>query len=217
MSGRKSGGRPTREQAAVLDGRLLDGARAAFCRKGIASSSLEEIAAQLGISKHTIYRRYPNKAALLEAVLERDILDFRHALAAAVGEATGPLDAVRHVALRYCVLGSARDYAAFYLSVNAEAALSGALRERLATWSEAALEPLTEAIIAAQAAGLIRSGDPSTIRDILVDLLEGVNNRVRLGNTDGTGLQVIEPLFKARWAVFASAMLRVPPPQALPE
>lgn len=205
LSARKPGGRPTREQAAALGDRVLDGARAVFCKKGVANTSVEEIAVQLGVSKHTIYRRYPNKGALLEAVFERDVSQFKDELASASGSAGGPLDAVQLTARRYFEIGSSRDYAAFYLSVSAEAAVSGSLRSRLAIWSKASLEPLERTICAAQAAGHIRSGSPSVICEILVDLLEGANNRVRLHDDSGDTLVPPEALFADRWVVFVSA------------
>ncbi|WP_431861141.1 TetR/AcrR family transcriptional regulator [Azospirillum sp.] len=203
---RKPGGRPTREQAAAIDARILDGARSVFCRKGVANSSVEEIALDLGVSKHTLYRRYPNKAALLDAVVARDIERFRQALTAAAGGGAGPLDALRRAALRYVEVGSSRAYAAFYLSVSAEAAVSPTLRSRLAEWSGRALEPLVEAVAAAQAAGSLRPGDPAAVGGILLDLLEGVNNRVRLhDDAAGDGPSPLG-LFEARWAVFIAAL-----------
>lgn len=203
---RQSGGRPTRERAAAIDDRVLDGARSVFCRKGVANSSLEEIAFGLGISKHTIYRRYPNKLALLDAVVARDIHRFREALSASAGEGSDPLDALRRTAWRYVEIGSSRDYASFYLSVGAEAAFSHPVRERLGEWSSVALEPLTDAVAAAQSEGSIRPGDPSAICEILVDLLEGVNNRVRLGRDASADGPAPRQLFDRRWDVFMSAM-----------
>ncbi|CAO3403358.1 TetR/AcrR family transcriptional regulator [Azospirillum palustre] len=204
--GRKPGGRPTREQAAAIDARILDGARAVFCRKGVANSGLEEIATELGVSKHTLYRRYSNKAALLEAVVGRDVGRFRDALLSAAGEGgVGALEALRCAAFRYVEIGSSRDYAAFYLSVSAEAAVSPALRERLASWSRDALEPLVGFVAAAQGAAELRPGDPASICGILVDLLEGVNNRLRLGDDAAADAPSLLRLFEERWAVFATA------------
>ncbi|PWC49588.1 TetR/AcrR family transcriptional regulator [Azospirillum sp. A23] len=214
--GRKPGGRPTREQAAAIDARILDGARAVFCRKGVANSGLEEIASELGVSKHTLYRRYPNKAALLEAVVGRDVGRFRDSLlSAADGKGEGALGALRRAAFHYVEIGSSRDYAAFYLSVSAEAAVSPVLRERLASWSRDALEPLVGFVSTAQEAGELRSGDPASVCGILIDLLEGVNNRIRLGDEGlgdeglGDGAAAGGPsllrLFEERWAVFTTA------------
>ena len=205
---RRLGGRPSKEQAAALGERVLDGARAVFCRKGVVNTSLDEIALQLGVSKHTIYRRYPNKDALLEAVVERDIQRFREALLAASTEAAalGPLAALRHVAWRYVEIGSSREYAAFYLSICAEAAISATLRRQLAAWSQAALGPLVAAITSATTAGLLRAGDPQLVSGILVDLLEGVNNRARLRDDLDAEYQGLEAVFEQRWNVFLALM-----------
>lgn len=201
------GGRPSRQEAAALDERLLGGARAAFGRKGIANTSLEEIAASLGISKHTLYRRHSSKQALLDAVVERDMRAFREALLAASvdGEAGDPLERLHRVAYRYVEIGSRREYAAFYLSVCAEAALSTALRHRLASWSERALEPLSNAIGAALEAGMLRAGNPAEITDLLVDLLEGVNNRLRLAPAEDDEGVTLWSLFDRRWTTFLAA------------
>lgn len=203
----RPGGRPSRQEAAALDARLLDGARAAFGRKGIANTSLEEIATSLGISKHTLYRRHASKQALLDAVVERDMRAFREALLAASvdGETGHALEALRRVAYRYVEIGSRREYAAFYLSVCAEAALSAALRYRLASWSERALEPLSDAIGAALEAGVLRAGNPVEITALLIDLLEGVNNRRRLAPAEDDEGETLTSLFERRWTAFLAA------------
>ncbi|MCS0495298.1 TetR/AcrR family transcriptional regulator [Ancylobacter sp. MQZ15Z-1] len=201
--GRRPGGRPSKEEAERLGAKILDGARAVFGTKGIGHASLDEIASELGVSKHTIYRRYPGKAALLDAVVGRDIARFRQALVAAGEAGTEPLDKVRRIARSYVAFGTARDYAAFYLSVNAEAAVSPSLREQLAIWSAAALEPLAEAVSVAQGTGVLRPGDSLLARDVLIDLMEGVNNRVRLA---AGAIPDVERLFEDRWQVFLAAM-----------
>lgn len=200
------GGRPTREEAASLTGQILDEARAAFAKKGVANASIEEIAARQAISKHTLYRRYPNKQALLEAVIERDLTRFRAALAQAAKEHEEPLLALHAIASRYFLFGTDRDYSAFYLSVTAEAVLSASLRERLAIWSSTALEPMVGAIIAAQAAGAVVAGDAAEICGVLVDLLEGANNRVRLGLRDTPDEAECRRVFESRWTIFQTAM-----------
>ncbi len=207
---RRAGGRPTREESEALTERLLDSTRSTFARKGVANTSVEEIAAELGISKHTLYRRYPNKPALLEAVVERDLLRFRKALAEAAGQGADPLEALHDTARRYFLFGTDQDYSAFYLSVIAEAVVSSSLRERLAEWSGIALQPLKEAILSAQAANAIVPGDAAEICGILVDLLEGANNRVRLRIADTPDKIEFLELFESRWTVFLAAMSSIP-------
>lgn len=202
----RPGGRPTREEAASLTRQILDEARAVFAKKGIANASMEEIAARQAISKHTLYRRYGNKQALLEAVVERDLARFRAALANAAKQHEEPLLALHGIAFRYFLFGMDRDYSAFYLSVIAEAVVSASLRERLAIWSSAALEPMVDAIIAAQQSGALIEGDSSELCGVLVDLLEGVNNRIRLGLCDTPDEAECRHVFESRWTIFQTAM-----------
>ncbi len=199
-------GRPTREEAENLTRQILDDARATFANKGVANATMEEIAAHHAISKHTLYRRYHSKQALLEAVVERDLVRFRTALALAAMQRKEPLPALHAIALRYFLFGTNRDYSAFYLSVTAEAVVSASLRERLAILSRDALEPMVKAIIAAQAAGSIVAGDASEICGVLVDLLEGANNRIRLGLCDTPDEAECRRVFESRWTIFRIAM-----------
>jgi AcrR family transcriptional regulator len=206
MPGRRPGGRPTKERTAAIDDQVLDGARAAFCRKGFVGTSYDEIAAELGVSKHTIYRRFPNKSALLEAVVERDLIRFRAHLTTGGPTAATPLEAVRQAATRYFEYGVERQNAAFYLFISAEAAFSQEMRERYRRWAEIALEPMVTAVRQAQAAGALRAGDPQLVCAILVDLLEGAVNRVRLRDRTSPDDPSPEQLLDERWTVFVRAM-----------
>ncbi|MDX0565934.1 TetR family transcriptional regulator [Sinorhizobium medicae] len=206
MVRRRAGGRPTRDEAEALTRRLLDSARSAFARNGIANASMEEISADLGISKHTLYRRYQNKQMLLEAVVERDLIRFRKALAETARRGENPLAALHNIAFSYFLFGTDREYSAFYLSVITEAVISKQLGERLAAWSRAALEPIVETIVLAQAAGLLVRGDAVEMCNVLVDLLEGANSRVRLSLSERPDAAECHRLFESRWAIFQAAM-----------
>jgi hypothetical protein len=69
---------------------------------------------------------------------------------------------------------------------------------------------LIDAIVVAQSEGSIRPGDPSAICEILVDLLEDANNRVRLREGVSRDVPTPRQLFDRRWDVFMSAMARLP-------
>jgi AcrR family transcriptional regulator len=70
-SRRSKGGRPTRQAAAELEQRILDTAADLFASQGFAATSMEQVAQVCGSGKDTIYRRYPSKARLFEALLEK--------------------------------------------------------------------------------------------------------------------------------------------------
>jgi TetR/AcrR family transcriptional regulator, mexJK operon transcriptional repressor len=68
---RGRGGRPSRQQSALLADRILDVAEKLFLGHGFGATSIEAVAKQTGISKRTFYHRFPGKERLFEAVVRR--------------------------------------------------------------------------------------------------------------------------------------------------
>lgn len=66
-------GRPPRELASEVDTRILDAARRAFLERGLAGTSMDEIAGLARAGKPTIYARFPGKEALFTAVVMRNV------------------------------------------------------------------------------------------------------------------------------------------------
>ena len=64
-------GRPTAAQATLRTGGLLDTAWEVFTELGYQATSIAEIARRAGASKQTIYARFPTKAELFKAVIQR--------------------------------------------------------------------------------------------------------------------------------------------------
>lgn len=69
--------------------RVLDAALGSFGTKGFEATSLDQLAAELGVRKQTILYYFPTKAELLDAVVDRAAADLTVALEAAVNRA-GP-------------------------------------------------------------------------------------------------------------------------------
>lgn len=55
---------------------ILDAAQQVFEQYGARRANVEDVARAAGISRSTLYRAYPNKEALLDAVLMRQLGDF---------------------------------------------------------------------------------------------------------------------------------------------
>src|SRR4051812_9040379 len=72
-SARKNGGPSTRE-------RVLDAALASFAQRGYEATSLDALAAGLGVRKQTILYYHPSKDALLDAVVEQAATDLAQVL-----------------------------------------------------------------------------------------------------------------------------------------
>ena len=82
---------------------LLDVAVAAFIERGYEATSMDELAARLGVTKSAIYHHVPSKVELLRLALDR-ALDSLFAVTQETGATTGP--AIDR--LEYVVRGSVR-------------------------------------------------------------------------------------------------------------
>jgi TetR/AcrR family transcriptional repressor of mexJK operon len=64
-------GRPPAHEVATRAEHLVDVATEVFLEQGFKGASMSEIARRAGASKQTLYARYPSKAALFAALVER--------------------------------------------------------------------------------------------------------------------------------------------------
>ena len=70
---RPGAGRPTREQAERRHEELLDRALELFLERGFEVSTIDAIAASVGMTKRTVYALYTDKEALFKAAVRRAI------------------------------------------------------------------------------------------------------------------------------------------------
>lgn len=74
MASRKSetlvrSGRPSKDMQNAAAERIIVTATLLFASRGFAGTSMEQVASQCGAGKDTVYRRFPSKVALFEAVV----------------------------------------------------------------------------------------------------------------------------------------------------
>ncbi|WP_405833827.1 TetR/AcrR family transcriptional regulator [Streptomyces sp. NBC_01176] len=74
---------------------IVDAAGRLFLAAGFAGVSMDDLARELGMSKKTIYRHFPDKRSLLTAVLDRQFAAVEATLVAAAEEARGQPFGVR--------------------------------------------------------------------------------------------------------------------------
>ncbi|MFJ6656367.1 TetR/AcrR family transcriptional regulator [Streptomyces sp. NPDC091377] len=68
----RDGDRPLRRDAALNRERILRAAREIFGRRGL-GVTLDDVAHEAGVGVGTVYRRFPNKEALVRALFEQDL------------------------------------------------------------------------------------------------------------------------------------------------
>ncbi|MGY2050590.1 TetR/AcrR family transcriptional regulator [Methylobacterium sp. JK268] len=92
---RGRGGRPTREEAALRDARIVAVATQLFMERGFDGTSIDAVAEAAGVSKPTVYGRYADKRALFAAVVRQRIEEWLAPLSAAaeaLAQQAGPAD-----------------------------------------------------------------------------------------------------------------------------
>jgi len=141
---------------------ILDAARMCVLDFGVRRTTLSEVARRAGVSRPTVYRRWPDVRSLLADLLTRELgglvartrpsLDpSRGARAALVDHITAAVAAMRDNEL----LGRV-------IAVDAELLLPY-LVERLGTSQRAAIAILEDYLRAGQADGSVRPGDPAAL------------------------------------------------------
>ncbi len=81
---KKSESKSARSRPAPSAARILAGARRHFFSHGFRGVTMDDLAAELGMSKKTFYQYFANKNALLEAVLDEKFRDVDADLATAI-------------------------------------------------------------------------------------------------------------------------------------
>jgi len=93
-------GRPRRDQVEQRNAELLDHALDLFLERGFERTTIDAIAASVGMAKRTVYARYGDKATLFKAALQR-----------AIDDMVVPVESLRAAEsddLEPCLLGIAR-------------------------------------------------------------------------------------------------------------
>jgi AcrR family transcriptional regulator len=83
--------RVERRDAAENRERILATAQSLFSERGVEAVTMQEIARVAGVGQGTLYRRYPHKGALCQALLDESMYAFYHDLATlSTGEDASP-------------------------------------------------------------------------------------------------------------------------------
>ncbi|MCP5026804.1 MAG: TetR/AcrR family transcriptional regulator [Actinomycetia bacterium] len=134
--------------------RILDAALASFGSRGYGATSLDGLAAELGVTKQTILYHFSSKEGVLEAAIDRAAADLTEALQSTLAQARSGWDRVEAVVRTVFRLGLQRPE------------LPGLIREvtRLGPPASTRLAEALEPLLAAARASLEREMEAGTIR-----------------------------------------------------
>jgi AcrR family transcriptional regulator len=164
--------RAARDRSRVEDA-ILDAARETVLDVGVRRATVSEVARRAGLSRMTVYRRHPDAATLLRAVMARE---FEGVIARAEGEVAGVRPPRRRLVA--ATIGTAELLATHPVMVRVleldPELLLPYLTVRVGRFQGLGRKILAERIAAGQREGWIRRGDPSRMAGAIELSLRGV-------------------------------------------
>ena len=213
-------GRPSRAEAAAILEQLLDRTMAALRASGFAAVSIDALAAEIGVTKQTIYRRFPSKDALLDAAISRELDRIREAALQAANthgfDSQFPLQALRKLSESFYFTINRAENVSFTTFLNHSGLGNADVQRKQRHWHDLVVALFVDFIDAAQAKGLITTGDPRAQVHLLHDLLGGGAFRLQRGIDphvafDGMSEQAF---FDVRYAAFERIALSAMAPDS---
>lgn len=161
--------RPGRYHHGDLRRALLEEAVRVIQAQGVHMLTLRAAGARLGVSRTALYRHFPDKAALLEAVAAEGFRMLRTELAAAWGRGgRAPFDAMGFAYVRFAVTHPSH-YRVMFGGVLGDHRDPDLLAE-----GTGAFETLVQAIVALQHAGEMRADDPLQMARFIWSIVHGL-------------------------------------------
>lgn len=198
-------GRPPKEDAAETSNRIVDTAAALFAAQGFAATSIEQVAAACSAGKDTIYRRFPSKVALFEAVVERmrvrTLERFERESESASGNGDA-LERLERAARWFLAINLDAEMVAFKRIALSEAIVFG--ENRHDQWeSDPLMERLVALVAECQDAGQLSPGDPLTIAShLLHSVVFGPSNDAMMGRSTYASAEDRDRFFDRAWQLF---------------
>ena len=100
--------------------RVLQGATEVFLQQGYTAATTDMIQKSAGVSKATVYTRYPNKQALFTAVIERQCKLLTHHIIQCLPQSKDILSTLTDIGTRYLTLLLSKEGLALYRTIVAE-------------------------------------------------------------------------------------------------
>lgn len=138
-----------------VDDQILDAARSCVLDFGLRRTTLAEVARRAGVSRPTVYRRWPDTRAVVADLLTREI---RVVVPDMDGDEPARVQLVRAVVE---VATGMREHPLFVKILRSDPdLLMTYIVDRLGTSQRAIVERVSQAVAAGQIDGSIRGGDP---------------------------------------------------------
>jgi AcrR family transcriptional regulator len=183
-------------------GAILDATRNSVLDFGIRRTTLTDVARRAGVSRMTVYRRYPDVDAILRDLMTREFGDAMAEIAQRVGGADGR---ERVIARILAAVDAFRDSPLMTKIVEAEPELLlPYVLGRMGETQRAAIALIVGDLADGQADGSIRAGEPRVMAQSLLLVTQS------FVLSSGIAEDVSQPALRAELEHVLDAMLRAP-------
>lgn len=154
--------------------RILDAAETCFVRSGFHRTTMQDVAAEAGMSAGNLYRYFPSKDAIVAGLSERDRAEVVDSFVALQASGDDFMKAFTDLGRKHFE-DEPREKAVLCLEIWAEATRNPAFARLSAEFAEEIVERLTQLLEAATLAGNISPAmDARTIATLICTLADGV-------------------------------------------
>ena len=192
-------GRPSKAAQDAASEKIMAAAMELFAGRGFAGTSMEQVASRCGMGKDTLYRRFPSKVALFEAVVEHAHRRAVERLADMRSAAEEPLPRLKALMQEMLHMNMDADLIALKRITFSETVVFEK-SEPFPRQPDPIMDRLIDAVSAAQAAGSIRAGDPAALASHLIHCLVALPTSVAmLGGNAYDDASAIQAHFDITW------------------
>lgn len=198
-------GRPSEAERRTIDEHVIDAAFAIFRAQGFDATRMDKVAAAAGITKMSLYRRFPGKGELLAEVIRRHAAQL-HTDIPLPDAVDDPVACIKALMWTYRERISADMMLALQrlaLTALPDASVRRALDDVRARY----VAPVDVLVVAAKARGALPLLPTDELREILFDLL--VNDAASLPLHGYSSVDGQRRVFLQRWSVLEEGLLRV--------
>ena len=157
----------------MSDDPILDAARAQVMAVGVRRTTLTDIASRAGVSRMTVYRRYPDVHTVLQALMTREFAALIRQAATEAGAAAGDgRQRVVRTAVHGAELLAAHPLFLRLLDVDPELLLPY-VTERVGRFQALVIDDLAERLAEAMDEGSVRRADPTRLAAALELAMRG--------------------------------------------
>lgn len=180
---RRTRGRPSLEHAAALEQALLDTALREFLAHGYGGTSMAQIVRKAGISKTTLYSRYPSKEDLFRALLGRQVERFATLASLTAPDGMPDLSSgLERYASKTLEIGLEPDMLAFNRLIHAEAQRFPELGLAAAERTRLGIAQVSWFIARCVEAGQVRCADAEALAEVFILMVRGWYVNAMLAN-----------------------------------